>query len=133
MRKMVRAGAGIFDKQELEPQKNGPAPQRCYHKDPWNILHCYWYLYIYVIVTRAWYRYPWVYRGGREPVRCRVPGGEGGPPLHPHPRGQSHLCRRRPAGARALRRSVQCRAARSESGNGNCLRCWSQSDECLLV
>jgi hypothetical protein len=29
MRKMVRAGAGIgiFDKQEPEPHKNGPAPQ----------------------------------------------------------------------------------------------------------
>jgi hypothetical protein len=29
MRKMVRAGAGIFDKQEPEPHKNGPAPQHC--------------------------------------------------------------------------------------------------------
>jgi hypothetical protein len=27
MWKMVRAGAGIFDKQEPEPHKNGPAPQ----------------------------------------------------------------------------------------------------------
>jgi hypothetical protein len=27
MGKMVRAGAGIFDKQEAEPHKNGPAPQ----------------------------------------------------------------------------------------------------------
>jgi hypothetical protein len=26
---MVRAGAGIFDKQEPEPHNNGPAPQRC--------------------------------------------------------------------------------------------------------
>jgi hypothetical protein len=29
MRKMVRSGAGIFDKQEPEPHKNGPAPQHC--------------------------------------------------------------------------------------------------------
>jgi hypothetical protein len=29
MRKIVRAGAGIFDKQEPEPHKNGPAPQHC--------------------------------------------------------------------------------------------------------
>jgi hypothetical protein len=32
MRKMVRVGAGIFDKQEPEPEphKNGPAPQHCF-------------------------------------------------------------------------------------------------------
>jgi hypothetical protein len=29
MGKMVRAGAGIFDKLEPEPHKNGPAPQHC--------------------------------------------------------------------------------------------------------
>jgi hypothetical protein len=29
MRKMVRAGAGIFDKQEPEPHQNGPALQHC--------------------------------------------------------------------------------------------------------
>jgi hypothetical protein len=29
--KMVRAGAGIFDKLEHEPHKNGPAPQHCIH------------------------------------------------------------------------------------------------------
>jgi hypothetical protein len=29
MGKIVRAGAGIFDKLEPEPHKNGPAPQHC--------------------------------------------------------------------------------------------------------
>jgi hypothetical protein len=32
MGKIVRAGAGagIFDKPDLEPDKNGPAPQHCF-------------------------------------------------------------------------------------------------------
>jgi hypothetical protein len=29
MGKMARAGAGIFDKLEPEPHKNGPAPHHC--------------------------------------------------------------------------------------------------------
>jgi hypothetical protein len=45
MGKMVRAGAGIFDKlepkPELEPDKNGPAPQHCcYGKVFFPISYC---------------------------------------------------------------------------------------------
>jgi hypothetical protein len=46
---MVRAGAGIFDKQEPEPHKNGPVPQHCLPVP--CLTHKEWLHYRYLFVV----------------------------------------------------------------------------------